>query len=93
MEELVYEQEVSVRAEVAMLGELNCPCFELGSGGRTVKVWYNLMVEDDRTEMSPVSIDNIKNGDRVVIIGELKTEGKYRQLNDFWAIGIEKQVN
>jgi len=48
------------------------------------------MVEDDQTERPPVSIEGIQNGDRVVVTGELKTEGQYRQRDDFWASDIEK---
>ena len=86
----VYDEGVSVYGEVSLLGQLNCPCFELESGGETVKVWYDLMVEDDQTQRPPVSVEGIQNGDRVVVAGELKTEGQYRQLNDFWASEIEK---
>ena len=91
MEAPVYDESVSVYGEVSLLGELNCPCFELESGGETVKVWYDLMVEDDQTERPPVSIEGIQNGDRVVVTGELKTAGQYRQINDFWASDIEKK--
>ena len=90
LEEPVYDTEVMVYGEVALLGQLNCPCFELISGGEKVVVWYALMVEDDRTERPPVSIEGITNNDRVVVTGELKTAGEHRQLNDFWASGIEK---
>ncbi len=86
----VYDESVSVYGEVSLLGQLNCPCFELESGGETVKVWYDLMVEDVQAERLPVSIEGIQNGDRVVVTGELKTEGQYRQLNDFWASDIEE---
>ena len=90
LEEPVYDTEVRVYGEVALLGQLNCPCFELVSGGEKVVVWYALMVEDDRTERPPVSIEGITNGDRVVVTGELKTAGEHRQPNDFWAGGIEE---
>ena len=90
LEELVYDAEVRVYGDVALLGQLNCPCFEIASGGEKVQVWYALMVEDDRTERPPVSIEGIENGDRVVVTGELKTAGEHRQLNDFWASGIEE---
>ena len=89
----VYDTEVRVYGEVSLLGQLNCPCFELASGGGKIQVWYALMVEDDRTERPPVSIEGIENGDRVVVTGELKTAGEHRQLNDFWASGIEETDN
>ena len=90
LEEPLYDTEVMVYGDVALLGQLNCPCFEIASGGEKVQVWYALMVEDDRTERPAVSIEGVTNGDRVVVTGELKTAGEYRQLNDFWAGGIEK---
>ena len=90
LEEPLYDTEVMVYGDVGLLGQLNCPCFEIASGGEKVQVWYALMVEDDRTERPAVSIEGIENGDRVVVTGELKTAGEYRQLNDFWASGIEK---
>ena len=90
LEEPLYDTEVMVYGDVALLGQLNCPCFEIASGGENVQVWYALMVEDDQTERPAVSIEGIESGDRVVVTGELKTVGEYRQLNDFWASGIEK---
>ena len=93
LEEPVYDTEVRVYGEVALLGQLNCPCFELASGGGKIQVWYALMVEDDLTERPPVSIEGIENGDRVVVTGELKTAGEHRQLNDFWSSGIEEVDN
>ena len=48
------------------------------------------MVEDDKTERPAVSVKGIKNGDFVIVTGELKTEGTHTVLNDFWASSIEK---
>jgi len=75
--------------KVGLLGELNCPCFELASGGRTVQVWYDLMVENDGTERPAVNGEGINNGDRVVVTGELKGEGgTHYSKGDFWATAI-----
>jgi hypothetical protein len=90
LENPVYDTGVEIYGEVSLLGQLDCPCFELASGGERVRVWYDLMAEDDGTERASVSVERIANGDSVVVIGELKTEGKYRLLNDFWASSIEK---
>ncbi len=90
LEESEYDTEVEVFGQVSLLGELFCPCFELTSSGKKITVWYGLMVEDDETERPSVNVSEIKNGDWVIVTGELKTAGKYRTLNDFWAIKIEK---
>jgi len=50
------------------------------------------MVEDDGTVRPPVSVEGIKNGDCVIVTGELKTAGVYRLPNDFWASDIERCV-
>ena len=86
-----YDTELKIYGEVSLLGELFSPSFELNSGGKKVQVWYALMVEDDGRQKSPVSIKGIDNGDMVIVTGELKTSGKYRSLNAFWASDIEKE--
>ena len=88
LEDPVYDTEVTIYGEVSLLGQLNCPCFELTSGGAEVQVWYDLMVEDDGTERPAASIEGIDNGDSVIVIGELKTAGQHRSLNDFLATTI-----
>lgn len=86
----VYFEEIALFGEVSMLGELDCPCFHLTSGGDSITVWYDSMVEDNGTEKPPVSVEGIANGDQVVVFGELRREGKYVSLNDFWAHRIKK---
>ncbi|UCH42991.1 MAG: hypothetical protein JSW16_00145 [Dehalococcoidales bacterium] len=82
----VYDNTVQVEGEVALLGELLCPCFELISGGETIQVWYGLMVENDGTERPDVSVEGIKNGDTVTVTGVLKGEGgTHYSAGDFWA--------
>jgi hypothetical protein len=66
------------------------PYFELGSGGKKIKVWFNMMIEDNGVPRQPVKAEGMSNGDWVIVTGELKEEGKYRALNDFWASRIEK---
>jgi hypothetical protein len=84
-----YDEEVAIYGKVSLLGELFCPCFALTSEGKMVHVWYGLMTEDDGTERPPVSVGGIKNGEWVRVTGELKSEGKYRTKNDFWASNID----
>ena len=86
----VYNKEVKIYGKLSLLGQLLCPCFELTSGGKTINVWHSLMLEDDRSERPSVSVEGIKNGDFVVVTGELKLAGRYRQTNDFWTKNIEK---
>ncbi|MFP3945971.1 MAG: hypothetical protein ACLFVI_03630 [Archaeoglobaceae archaeon] len=134
--EPVYEEQVKVYGEVSLLGELFCPCFELTSGGETLQVWYDHMVEekpegkvcceiygygkgmekvnihhewttpdnctvpedfvgggreivDDKhcLERSAVSVEDIENGDWVVVTGELRHNVS---TPTFWATSIEK---
>ena len=77
----VYDQGTVVVGKVSDLGELLCPCFTLTSGGKSMSVWYSLMVEDE-IELPDVSVEGISNSDWVVVYGELKDE------SNFWAIEI-----
>jgi len=85
----VYDTLVKIHGEVSLLGELFCPCFELTSGGQKVQVWYDLMVENDGTERPPANMHEFNNGDKVIVIGELKGEGgTHYSKGDFWASDI-----
>lgn len=90
LENPVYDEEVVIYGKVDIMGKVLSPYFDLGSGGKTVKVWFNMMVEDSGTPRQPVKAGGISNGDWAIVTGELKREGKYRALNDFWASKIEK---
>ena len=89
LENPIYDTQSRVYGEVSALGELMCTCFFLQSGGDNLHVWYDTMVEDNGTLRPPVSIEEIKNGDFVVVTGELKSGGDHYSLNDFWASTIE----
>lgn len=91
LDNAVYNTPFTIQGEVTLLGELLCPCFVLVSGGETIHVWYDLMVEDDGTEKPLVSVEGIENGNWVYITGELKQAGQHTSLNDFWATSIEKE--
>ena len=86
----VYDTEVSIYGEISALGELLCPCFMLTSGGETVDVWYDLMVEENETQRPAVSVAGIENGDRVVVTGELRSSEGLLPSRTFWASSIEK---
>jgi hypothetical protein len=93
LENPMYDTEVTVYGRISLLGELLCPCFALTSGGETVQVWYDLMVEDEGTERPAVSVAGLENGDWVLVTGELKTAGTHRSQNDFWTTSIRKIEN
>ncbi len=85
----VYDTLVRIHGVVSGLGEFFCPCFELTSGGEKIMVWYDLMVEDDGTQRPPANKHEFDNGDRVIVIGELKGEGgTHYSKGDFWASDI-----
>lgn len=82
----VYDELVKIYGEVSYLGEVNrfrevpdCPCFSLYSEGAAVNVWHD-----------SIDVKGIKNGERAVVIGELKSESKDKEFKDFWARKIEK---
>jgi hypothetical protein len=84
----VYETPVTLIGRVSLLGQLNCPCFHLTSGGESVEVWYDLMVDDDRRELSAVSVEGIENGENVLVEGKWKESGTYRNKGAFRAENI-----
>jgi len=89
LENPIYDTEVKIYGNVSLLGELLCPCFELTSGGATVLVWYDLMVENGGIQRAPVDVQGINNGDKIIVTGELKGEGgTHYSKGDFWATVI-----
>lgn len=93
----VYDKVVKIYGEVSYLGERNqfrqvpdCPCFSLYANDGTVNVWYDSMKIFGPLKRPSVSTAGIKNGEKAVIIGELKSETKDREFKDFWVRKIEK---
>ncbi|HUU74572.1 MAG TPA: hypothetical protein VMW63_00610 [Methanoregulaceae archaeon] len=86
----VYDTEITITGRVSLLGMLNCPCFNLTSGDKSIEVWYGLMVTDEGTELPPVSVEGIENGDHVLVTGELKHAGTHNLEGAFWASDIGK---
>lgn len=78
--------EIRIYGEVSLLGKLRCPCFELTSAEKSVMVWYAAMTEPDGTERPPVSVEVIRNDDKVIVTGELRSPS----VKDFWVSDIEK---
>ena len=89
LENPIYDTQTRVYGKVSALGELACTCIFIRSDGENLHVWYDTMVEDDGTLRPSVSVQEIKNGDWVIVIGELKSGGDHYSLNDFWANSIE----
>lgn len=91
LENAEYDTEVKIYGKVSSLGELASPSFLLSSGGRDILVWYGSMIENDGAERPEVSVEGIKNGDQVIVTGEMKGEGgTHYSKGDFWASSIEK---
>jgi hypothetical protein len=84
-----YDTQIQVYGEVSALRELMCTCFFLRSGEENLHVWYDTMVEDNGTRRPSVIVDEIDNGDWVIVTGKLKSGGDHYSLNDFWASSID----
>lgn len=85
----VYDETVRAYGQVSGLGDFMCTCFLLRSEGESLNIWYDTMVEDDGTLQPAVGVQEFKNGDWVVVTGELKSGGVHYALNDFWLISID----
>ncbi len=88
----VYDKLVKIYGEVSYLGEINkfreipnCPCFSLYSDGGVINVWYDSMKMFGPIKNPSVDVSGIKNGQTIVVIGELKSESKDKEFKDFWA--------
>lgn len=89
LESPIYDTQTRVYGKVSALRELACTCFFLQSEEGNLHVWYDTMVEDNGTLRPSVNVDKIKNGDWVLVVGELKSGGDHYSLNDFWLSQIE----
>jgi hypothetical protein len=96
LEDPVYDTEITTYGKVSLLGELFCPCFELTSGGRKMTVWYGLMAKGEGEEWPAVSVEGIRNGDWVLVRGELKSAivsaPGVEPVFNFWARSIQKTL-
>jgi hypothetical protein len=89
LSEPIYNTEVKIWGRVDGLGELQCSCFFLISGRESIQVWYDTMVENEGTVRPAVSVVGIRNGDKVIVTGELKGEGGIHYSKDnFWVKSI-----
>ncbi len=86
----VYGEDVILTGKVSMLGELFCPCFQLGEGDEFVEAWYDLMAVDSDEPWSKISVDNIKNGDDVLVTGQLRKNTGSLPSRTVWLKNIEK---
>ena len=65
----VYYEEVMIYGSVSALNELDCPCFYLTSGGKTVAIWYD-------EYNNSLYISQIRNGDMLGVNGHLDEASK-----------------
>jgi hypothetical protein len=89
LENPIYDTQTRVYGKVSALRELACTCFFLGSEEGNLHVWYDTMVEDGGNLRPSVNVQEINNGDWVLVIGELKSGGDHYSLNGFWLSQIE----
>jgi len=82
-----YGENIKIYGKVNLLGELQCPCFTLISGGKEIEVWYDLMSEGGK-DWPTADTSGIENGDWVVVSGELKKQSPGKVV--FWALKIKE---
>jgi len=80
--------KIRVYGKVEHMGDFLCPCFALSSGGKSIVVWYAPMGEDDNIK-EIVELNGIKNGDYVIVTGELRIDVS-KSLYEFRAVKIVK---
>jgi hypothetical protein len=90
LEVRAYDEEVIVYGIVSLLGERRCPCFVLMSGAEDVEVWYDGMVDEDGSQGPGVDIDGLKNGDWIVVSGELRQDEGTLPGKGFWASNVKR---
>jgi len=79
-----YNIDAHIYGRVSGLGEVFCPCFAVASGGKSVDVWFDLMGQEPG-----VSVPEMKNGDWVIVTGQLKPGVFGLPSRDFWASDIQ----
>ena len=89
----IYNTFIQVYGQVLGLGEFECPCFALKSGGEQIYVWFDMMVEGDGSPKpptrTPIDITGIENGDWIIVSGELKFYENRKKHKDFWLTEFE----
>jgi hypothetical protein len=91
--EPVYNTPIKVFGQVSGLGVFECKCFASKSVDEQIYVWFDMMVEEDGSPRpptrTPVDVDDIENGDWIVVTGELKTFEDFKVHKDFWLDAYE----
>jgi len=85
----VYNTPIKVYGQVQGLGEFECLCFALKSGDEQIYLWFDMMVEEDGSQIPPTNIDGIENNDWIVVTGELKFFEDRKIHKDFWLAEFE----
>jgi hypothetical protein len=68
----VYDTGIQIYGQISGKGELPCPCFELVSGGKKVRVYYG-------------EIPGIENGKWIGVSGSLRKASGSGETDEFWA--------
>ena len=92
MKHRAYETKVSLTGEAVSVGEPDCTCFVLTDDGTNLRIWYDMKVLPDGTSEPAVSIKGLKNENRVLVTGVLKSGSNGGTRNEFWATEIVKVV-
>ena len=85
-----YDSEVNVFGLVSDLGALFCPCFTLSSGGESLTVWYDLMIQVDGSQLPAVSVEEIHNGEVITVTGLLQESDGTEPTPNLYATHIVK---
>ncbi len=88
MTELPYNEEVNIFGQIKDLGMIDSTAFFLTYELSEVKVWFDMMVNDDESQEPWVDVSNFESGDWVIVTGTLKDSGEYVLRNSFWATSI-----
>ncbi|MBU1975832.1 MAG: hypothetical protein KKG59_05500 [Nanoarchaeota archaeon] len=79
--------ELEIYGEVSGLGELRCPCFNLTSENESIIVFYQNLSNES------VQINELRNGNIIVVSGELVMSTLAESENQFQAKTITKPEN
>lgn len=89
LEDGIYDTPMKVYGTVSEFDNVELYTFILTSGGRQLTVHFQNMIEDNGQRLTDLTVDNVENGNRVIVTGALKSAGKYRTQNSFWAFRID----
>lgn len=78
---VVAGQPVSFTGVVSDRGRLQCPCFSLTNGSKSIFVRTDLDDTSDKTKQLKVQLGAVHNGDTVTVTGQWESDGKLRPVS------------